>query len=108
MRISSLRYENLTAAEDLAGSPRKCGKYIKSKNSDLCSFSGMVKHVEPGNMSRGMKKYIPLFCYCYQLPIVSTPHPAPITIKAATDVSDSEYLILLNFRGFLNSRFSRF
>ena len=90
MRISSLRYENLTAAEDLAGSPRKCGKYIKSKNSDLCSFSGMVKHVEPGNMSRGMKKYIPLFCYCYQLPIVSTPHPAPITIKAATNFSDSE------------------
>ena len=108
MRISSLRYENLTAAEDLAGSPRKCGKYIKSKNSDLCSFSRMVKHVEPGNMNRGMKKYIPLFCYCYQLPIVSTPHPAPITIKAATNVSDSEYLILLNFRGFLNSRFSRF
>ena len=38
-------------------SPRKCGKYIKSKNFDLCSFSGMVKHVE-GNMSRGLEKYI--------------------------------------------------
>ena len=43
--------------------------------SDLCSFSGMVKHVE-GNMSRGTEKYIALFCYCYQLLIVSTPHPA--------------------------------
>ena len=27
------------------------------KNSDLCSLSGMVKHVQR-NMSRGMKKYI--------------------------------------------------
>ena len=90
MRISSLRFENLTAAEDLAGSPRKCGKYIKSKNSDLCSFSGKVKHVELGNMNRGMEKYIALFCYCYQPLIVSAPHSAPITIKAATNFSDSE------------------
>ena len=106
MRISSLRYDN--SRRRFIEVQENAGKYIKSKNSDLCSFSGMVKHVEPGNMSRGMKKYIPLFCYCYQLPIVSTPHPAPITIKAATNVSDSEYLILLNFRGFLNWRFSRF
>ena len=45
---------------------------LNPKNSDLCSFSGMVKHVE-GNMSRGMEKFIALFCYCYQLLIVSTP-----------------------------------
>ena len=25
-----------------------------------------VKHVEPGNMSGRMEKYIALFCYCYQ------------------------------------------
>ena len=49
-----------------------------------------VKHVEPGNMSRRMEKYIALFCYCYQLLIVSAPHPASITIKAATDFSASE------------------
>ena len=48
-----------------------------------------VKHVE-GNISSGMEKYISLFCYCCQLLIVSVPHPAPITIRAATNFSDSE------------------
>ena len=60
MRMSSVRYDN---GRRRKWSPRKCGKYIKSKNFDLCSFSGMVKHVE-GNMSRGMEKCIALFCYC--------------------------------------------
>ena len=88
MRISSLRYDNIRRR--FSEVQENAGKYIKSKNSVLCSFSGMVKHVELGNMSRGLGKYIALFCYCYQLPIVSAPHPAPITIKAATNFSDSE------------------
>ena len=88
MRISSLRYDN--SRRRFSEVQENVGKYIKSKNSDLCSFSGKVKHVELGNMSRGMEKYIALFCYCYQLLIVSAPHSAPITIKAATNFSDSE------------------
>ena len=87
MRISSLRYDNSRRRK---WSPRIFGKYIKSKNSDLCSFSGMVKHVQR-NMSGGMEKYIAaLFCYCYQLWLFQPPHSASITIKAATNVSDSE------------------
>ena len=87
MRIPSLRYDNSRRRK---WSPRKCGKYIELKNSDLCSFSGMVKHVQR-NMSREMEKYIAaLFCYCYQLWLFQPPHSASITIKAATNVSDSE------------------
>ena len=55
----------------------------------LHQFIGMVKHVD-GNMSRGMEKYIALFCYCYQLLIVLALHPAFITINAATNFSASE------------------
>ena len=91
MRISSLRYDN--SRRRFSEVQENVVSNTKSKNSDLCSFSRMVKHVEPGNMRRGMEKYTPLFCYCYQLLIVSAPHfppPPLITIKAATNFSDSE------------------
>ena len=77
-------------------------------SSDLCCFSGVVKHVE-GNISRGiwwgeydegnMMMGIPRAEYeqgiIYSIvlllisAIVSTPH-SPVTIEAATNFSDSE------------------
>ena len=65
----------MTTADEESEVQENVVSTLNWKNFDLCSFSGMVKHVE-GNMSRGMEKYIALFCYCYQLLIVSTPHPA--------------------------------
>ena len=89
MQISSLRYDN---SRRRTWSPRKCDKYSKSKNSDLCSFSAWDAGLNmlSRGMSKQMEKYIALFCYCYQLLIVSAPQPASITIKAATDFSNSE------------------
>ena len=67
----TLRLDNYRRSQKW--SPRKCGKQSKFKNSDLCCFTGMAKHVEgiwagkydKWNMSREI--YIALFCYCYQL-----------------------------------------
>ena len=56
MRISSLRYDN--SRRKFSEVQENAGKYTKSKNSDLCSFSRMVKHVEPGNMSREWKNIV--------------------------------------------------
>ena len=80
----------MTTAEEESEVQENVVSTLNWKNSDLCSFSGMVKHVQR-NMSRGMRKYIAaLFCYCYQLWLFQPPHSASITIKAATNVSDSE------------------
>ena len=57
----------MTTADEESEVQENVVSTLNWKNFDLCSFSGMVKHVE-GNMSRGMEKYIAaLFCYCYQL-----------------------------------------
>ena len=80
----------MTTAEEESEVQENVVSTLNWKNSDLCSFRGMVKHVQR-NMSRGMRKYIAaLFCYCYQLWLFQPPHSASITIKAATNVSDSE------------------
>ena len=80
----------MTTADEESEVQENVVSTLNWKNSDLCSLSGMVKHVQR-NMSRGMEKYIAsLFCYCYQLWLFQPPHSASITIKAATNVSDSE------------------
>ena len=57
----------MTTADEESEVQENVVSTLNWKNSDLCSFSGMVKHVQR-NMSRGMRKYIAaLFCYCYQL-----------------------------------------
>ena len=81
MRISSLRYDN---------SRRRFSEVQENVVSTLNRKILTCVVFWAGENEQGMKKYSPLFCYCYQLLIVSAPHSAPITIKAATDFSDSE------------------
>ena len=71
------RYDNCRRRK---WSPRKCGKF-------MCCFTGTVKHVE-GNMSSGNMYWILLSLLSV---IVSAPHSnSPVTVKAATNFSDSE------------------
>ena len=87
MRISSLRYDN---------SRRRFSEVQENVVSTLnrkiltCVVLAGWFTCWAEEYEQGMKKYVPLFCYCYQLLIVSAPHPASITIKAATNFSDSE------------------
>ena len=83
MRISSLRYDN--SCQRLSEVQENVVSTLNRKILTCVVLVGWLNM-----LSRGMKKYVPLFCYCYQLPIVSTPHSAPITIKAATNFSDNE------------------
>ena len=71
------RYDNCRRRK---WSPRKCGKF-------MCCFTGTVKHVE-GNMSSGNMYWILLSLLSV---IVSALHSnSPVTVKAATNFSDSE------------------
>ena len=62
----TLRLDNCRRSQKW--SPRKCGKQSKFKNSDLCCFTGMAKHVEgiwAGKYDKGgiwVGKYI-LHCF---------------------------------------------
>ena len=85
MRISSLRYDN-----SRRGFSEVQENVVSTLNRKILTCVVLVGWLNM--LSRGIwiKKYIPLFCYGYQLLIVSTPRPASITIKAATNFLDSE------------------
>ena len=89
MRISSLRYDN--SCRRFSEVQENVVSTLNRKILTSVVLVGWLNMLSRGIWyEQGMKKYIPLFCYCYQLPIVSTPRPAPITVKAATNFSDSE------------------
>ena len=76
MRVSSLRCDN--SSRRFSEVQENVVSTLNRKILTCVVLVGCrVKHVEPGNMSREMKEYSPLFYYCYQRLIVSTSAPRP-------------------------------